>query len=485
MTPSKQAKWLYYILSFGILLLLPPLLISAFAIQAETAYIIGIFIASLILWLKIDIGWPSVLCLGLLGLLPSVGYTKVLSLSLGNSTFAFLMFTFICTYALSKTSVIQRIATAMIASKFSKKGPWYFIIMYMLAIYVVGLFISPTVLYVVFFPIFEEICSILKLEKGHRTSQFLALSIIMMLALSSGATPISHVFSIMAMSIYQTTTGLTISYGAYMAMGIPTTLLILVIWLLTAKYIYKPDLSMIQEMDFSHLKENVPPTSRRDRWITGVFAVMIVLWLAPDFIKGFLPEVATVLSGYGLAFPPILGTVALALIEIDGKPLVSVSEAMSKGVQWPSLLMASATLALGSVFTMEGIGILEILQNILTPLTANVSLVVLVVILVAWASIQTNLSSNMVTVSIVTPIAITSLQSLGASPAIIASTAALIGLMASLAFATPPAMPYVALTIGSEWANADTVLKYGLWMMLVSILAAVTLGYSIGLLFMV
>ena len=73
-------------------------------LSSEAIGVLFIFLGTLILWLTIGIDWPSLLCLLSLGFINSFGFNKVISSSFGNSTFAFLLFTFICTYALSKTS---------------------------------------------------------------------------------------------------------------------------------------------------------------------------------------------------------------------------------------------------------------------------------------------------------------------------------------------------------------------------------------------
>ena len=82
--------------------------------------LIGIFAGSLLLWLTIGIDWPSVLCLFALALLPKFGFSNTFNSSFGNSTFIFLLFTFVCTYAVSKTPIIKRIAIGFISNKFAQ-----------------------------------------------------------------------------------------------------------------------------------------------------------------------------------------------------------------------------------------------------------------------------------------------------------------------------------------------------------------------------
>ena len=70
----------------------------------EAFGVIGILLGSLLLWFTVSIDWPSLLCILALGLLPSYGVSNALSSAFGNDTLLFLMFTFVCTYALSKTT---------------------------------------------------------------------------------------------------------------------------------------------------------------------------------------------------------------------------------------------------------------------------------------------------------------------------------------------------------------------------------------------
>lgn len=58
--------------------------------------------------------------------------------------------------------------------------------------------------------------------------------------------------------------------------------------------------------------------------------------------------------------------------------------------------------------------------------------------------------------------------------------AAMIGMGASYAFVLPPAHPNVALAIGTGWTNTSQVVKYGLPLMVIALLAAAFVGYPIG-----
>ena len=78
---------------------------TLFGLAAPTVSILSIFFSSLLLWLFVATDWPSVLCYVMLGIgmLPGVNYSQIFSLSFGNTTFVFLLFTFLMTYALEQT----------------------------------------------------------------------------------------------------------------------------------------------------------------------------------------------------------------------------------------------------------------------------------------------------------------------------------------------------------------------------------------------
>ena len=116
-------------------------------LNSDAFGVIFIFVGVLILWLTIGIDWPSLLCIFALGFINSFGFSNVISSSFGSSTFVFLIFTFVCTYALSKTSLIKRIAINFINFKIAKKNGYLFIFSFLLITLILGLFISPTVLF--------------------------------------------------------------------------------------------------------------------------------------------------------------------------------------------------------------------------------------------------------------------------------------------------------------------------------------------------
>lgn len=451
-----------------------------FGINPMMLSMIGIFLSSLALWLFVAIDWPSLLCIMGMALLPEIGFSTILPLSLGNVTFAFLLFTFILTYALDQTNYIKRLTAWALHSNWAQASPWKLIIAFYSVMLLIGCFISPTILFMIAYPIFEELCHQFGLEKGNRNAGIMLVALYTTIAIGTAMTPINHVFAITAIGLYETAFEQTITYLDYMKIAVPTGLVIFTILLVSLKFIWQLDLKNVK---MAHLKslQDLPPASSAEKWIISIFGVVVAMWLLPEVFAAVIPTVAVFFKKASIAFPPLLGVVLLAIVNVEGKPLLDIPKAMKEGVHWPSLLLVAATLSLGSMIAREDVGIVALLNDVMTPLLANLPAFVIVFLFVAWAGLQTNLSSNLVTVSVVSAIAIALAQS---NPNFVANSALIacfIGFIASIALMTPPAMPYVAISVGANWVTSRQAFVYGLWMLTVSILSCMTIGYLIGM----
>lgn len=482
---KKEDLRFYTTLSIALIFMFGMRYVPSFpGLSASGMQVIGIFIGVLLLWLTVSIDWPSILLLGALALVPELKFSTILSGSYGNSTFVFLMFTFMITYALSKTSYIKRIAVSFITSKIAQKGPWHFVILYSLSIIFLGMFISPTVLFFVYLPIVEEIYELLKLKKGNKLAALLMMSTVIMCGISSGMTPIAHVFPLISMGLYSDMYGMTIDYARYMMIAIPVGFLTFALVLLAFKLFLRPDMSSFKNFDINKITGVNKKIEKSEKITLAIFILVVCLWIIPGLMmlvikSGPIYDFLNYFDKFGTAMPPLIGLVLLCVIRVDNKPLLTIGEAMSKGVSWPSLIMCAGTLALGSALTNADVGVTAWLSNGLSPVISLLSPTIMVLIFTLWAAIQTNLSSNMVTATLVTTAALTITS--GMNEICIPGLVVIIGMMASFSFATPPAMPCVAVAASSGWTNTMQMMKYGFVAMLIAVVISVVVGYPISL----
>ena len=447
-------------------------------LSADGMKVLGIFIGILFLWITVGIGWPSLLCLAALAFVPSLGVKTTLQTSFGNETFAFLLFTFMFTYAFSQTGYVKKIALGFVTSKFARKSPWTFAFCFFAAVIVIGCFMSPSVLYFVILPILEEIYNILGLKKGDKYASMLMIGLVFCTSLSSGMTPIAHVFPVLSMGVLKSIAGISINYGQYMIFAVPVGLLIFAAMMLVFRFLMNPSTKGIdlQSKELDKMKKEIPPATRGEKMVLATFILVIALWVLPSLIDIKFFEW---IDGFGTAMPPLLGIIILSILKYEKKPLININEAMVKGVSWPSIIMVAATLSLGAAMTNSSIGLTKYLSDSIAPITNNLSPILLLLLFGLWAGLQSNVSSHMVTAQLVptiaVPVALASGGALGA-----AAITSVIGLIASTGSAAPPSMPYVAVAGSSGWTTSSNLLKYGFLMMFIIIFISAFIGYPLA-----
>jgi len=466
------------ITAFSLVLIISSFFVPTFmGLNREAVVILFTFVGILILWLFVSIDWPSILLILILGLLPSIGFKSAIASSFGSTTFMFLFATFLCTHSLTQTNFIKRCAVFFIKTRFAKSSIWGLSIMFFVSVIFVGSFSSPTVLFLVFLPILKELYSFLKIEKGDKVGEMFMVGLAFCTSISSGITPIAHVFSTMAMDFYNTYTGDTITYFDYMSVAIPVSILTFLAMLLIFRVVYKKH---IDNMDFKYnIDISIPKMDKLEKTVVFIFLIVVSLWVLPSLTKGIFPEITSVISKMGSAMPPMLGVVMLSIVKIKGQACLNFNDAAKKSIPWSSLVMASSALALGSTFNNKDIGIKDFIMNNLRDVLIGMAPIMVIIIVVAWAGIQTNLSSNIVTVTIVSNVAIPICLSLNNSVNPL-PIAILIGLIGSFAFAAPPSMPHIAIAGSSGYVNSKTIFNLGFSLALVAIVLCVAVGYPIG-----
>lgn len=407
---------------------------------------VGIFIGAIIMWLGVDVGWPSLLVLFSLMQLSDVSISSVVSSSLGNNTIAFLIFSCVLTYALSSSGLLTRVAKWFISLNIATKSPWLFALMYFTSILVIGSFIAPTVLFVLFFSLAKEIYKINDLTPGNSYAKMLMIGTAIMTSISCAMTPIAHTFPLMAIGFYESATGETINWLKYMAIGIPAGLCAAA---LTFGALYLGFRKKIAHLCLSVRIEKTKITKNEIISLV-VFLAVVIMWLVSGLFPNFMP----ILKTWTTTIPPIFGICILCLFGV-----LNFNDALKNGVPWTSIILCASTLAVGKWLTADSLGITAAIGNAMSNIITTSSPFVMIFIVATFAIIMTNLMSNIVTTTVaynlLTPIII----STGVISPVLSTI--LIGMGASMAYATPPAIAHVALAAGSDYCDSKDMLKYG------------------------
>ncbi|MCI8870840.1 MAG: SLC13 family permease [Lawsonibacter sp.] len=480
----RDAKKLVFTAAGVLLVLFGGYLPPLFGLNALGMQVAGIFLGTILLWMFVSVTWPSLLCIVALILTPLYTYSSALSGSMGGWITSFVLFSSVVTYTLRQTGFLKRVAVWFVTRPFAKKNPWLFLGLLFFAPLFIGSFMSPIPAFVVCLPIAEQIFAELKYEKGDRFPQIVVLGILFFASLSTAATPIAHTVTTMALSLYENDMGAPVSFVSYTIFGVVSCVVVFLAAMLLTKFVCRPDVDRIRNLDSSVLTREVAPMTRQEGYTLAVFLVVVAMWLLPGIIKPVLPGAASAISGLGTPTPAIIGAVVLCILHVDGKPLMNFNEAMTKGVPWGAVFMVAATSILGSALTNEEAGITALVSGALAPVIGNMPPIVFVLFISLFTVIITNFASNTVTVTLMYSISLPLVYGgaiAGVNPA---ALTCVIGAGACVACATPPSTAHAAIAAGTGWLKTDTMLKYGLlWSVTAAVLFAVV-GYPIGAMFM-
>lgn len=361
----------------------------------------------------------------------------------------FLLFSFIIAYALNKNGVLRRIAISFIYSKVASKSKVHLFIMVNLAVLLIGSFMAPTVTFIIFLPILEEIYKSLNMERCKFT-KLLTSSVAISTSISCAITPF-HTFPLMAIGFYEGHTGLQFNIGNYFIYSIPVCLIIFVITMVAYCLILRKDTFTFDGL--SLIPPSKEPFSFNAKFSIVIFSIVVIFW----FCSGIFTS--SPIAKINTAIPPMVGSFILLVFNI-----ISFDEAFTKAISWKSIVLCASTLALGKFFTDSNFGVVTIIKPFLdvaldTPFT-------ILLFASLGALVLTNLMSNIVTTTLVWSLCIVGCVT---HPDIIIPMTTLVGLSASLAAVTPPSIAHIAISGSNAYNTPKAQALYGMIFMLISV----------------
>lgn len=458
---KPNRKWLIDVIVFAALYLL-----FAFVLPAPEPMtrggmtVIGILCGTVYLWIKVDIGWPSLFFLGLIGLSGVTSPTALFQQTWGNSMVPFLISAFLLNIVMSESGLTRRFAMFFITRRSNAGRPWRLLTMFFLAVLLMGLVSTSSAITVMFMAIAEEIFKMTGYKKGEMLPEVMMVGIFWVAQGAMAFTPISHVLIPMVFEYIQNDFGITVTYSRYTMGFILTGGAFFIGWVLMLRFIIKPDVRKLATLNIDELKATVKPWSAQERTILVVYLVVICIWCLPDLI-GLIPGLGGLsawMSSLGSAVPPMVACGVLCFIHFDGKPLLNFRESCKK-VPWNSVFMMAAVMGMAYIFGLESCGITAWITSTLEPLIGGLSPVVFTLVVVAFVVIATDFISNTLIASmyaIIIPIAMT-IE--GVNPIVVAL---LIAAGCNSSFSFPSGCPAASMATGGGWTRVSFQLKYGM-----------------------
>lgn len=477
----EKGKLFKTLFSFAVMLLfvlLPPIE----PITPMGMDVMGVFIGTVLLLSLVDTIWPAILCIPLFSLTGVMTLNEALIGSLGNWITAFVLMSFILTYALNSTGFTARLTAYYMSRKFVNKSPWIFTISLITLGMIVGWFLDPVPTVAFFMGFSNKIFKELGYKTTDRYPHMVTMALAFTINIAGGMTPISHPLAILGMGIYQSTTGNSISLFSYMMYAVPVGLLIYICMLIVLRIFFKPDLSKFESFDINKVLDEVKPMELREKITVFTFFTVVILWVLPGILTIVNPTspIAAFLNKLGPTFPAIIAVVFLAVLEINHEPVLNLKETFSKGLSWGVIFLVAAAILLGGAVTKESVGLNQFIVQNIVPITEILPSFSVVLVIVALTSIMTNFTSNVTTITLMTSVGLSvALGAEGINPMGIALATTFTG---ALAYMVPASFASIAVLYGEEYSDGNTIFKYGAITVVITTIIVSLIGYPLSLL---
>ena len=203
---------------------------------------------------------------------------------------------------------------------------------------------------------------------------------------------------------------------------------------MSTKYIIRPDLSGIKELDIGSLVESRTPLSAKEIVSVSVFALVVAAWLLPGILGEVFPAAAAFLTDLGNVIPAIIGVILLFVIKVGGEPILDFDDTFKNGAPWRIWLLVAAAMALGSAITSDEAGLLPWFSGIVEPVVAGLPSMAAVVLITFMILFLTNMMSNAVALILVSTVMLPLIAGGAISGVSGAAVAINIGMAANVAY---------------------------------------------------
>ncbi len=436
--------------------------------------ILGIVIGAIYGWSTVDMVWPSIAALLLLG---NSGYCSVkeaFALAVSNDTVLFVFFLLLFSGILNYSGIAKAIASRIISSKRAEGKPWMLSLLILLSAFIPSMAIGGIPIMLICWNILYQISAQVGYKKGDAWPALMTFGITMCATLGMCFFP----FQISPVGMYGILSAIDksmqVAYGPYIVFSIVFCALIMAGYLAIMKFFLRPDVSPLGSYRF--IGEIEPLTYEQKVSLYGILA-MIVLLTVPNLLpKTFL--ISKFLSGIGntgiVAF--IVGV--CLLIRRDGRQVFPIKDVANEGVLWGMMFMFSAALLVSGALTSTKTGVSVFLAQNLSSLFSSQSPYTFAALILILVFLSTNVLSSPVVAMIAIPIAYTFAGKTGAS--MMAMMAPMVYLD-NLAFMLPSGSPTAAIMYGNrEWITANGIMKYSVIMIALVYIITLVVGIPLS-----
>ena len=417
--------------------------------------LIGIFLGVLYGWIFIDIIWPRLAGLLALMLVGGMKPGALLNKSFGDPIVVMMFFIFVFCATINYYGLSKFISLWFITRKAVAGKPWLFTYTFLASIMLLGGLTSASPAAVIGWSILYGVCEVCGYKKGDGYPTMMVFGIVYAAQVGMAIIPFKQA-ALTVMSAYETMSGTHIDYAKYMFIAIVACALCSLLFLLIGKYIFRPDVSKLADLDASNLdKDQSLSLSGVQKSVLGFLFALVALLLIPAFLPADL-AVVKFLKSIGNTGICMFLVGIMCFIKVNGKPLLRFKAMVDDGVAWGIIFILAMVQPLSGAMANPASGITPFLMSVLEPLFGSGSPLFFALCMGLLATILTQFINNGAVGVALMPIIFSYCTNKGVGPEM---AVIMVVMGVHLAFRTPAASSSAALLHGNEWASTKSIWK--------------------------
>lgn len=431
--------------------------------------VLGVFVAILYGWIFVDLLLPSIF--GFIGL-GLTGYTTIngaLSSGFGNTQLLMVLVVMAFAGAIEESKLTGFLANWFLAKDFFNKNPWRLITGLVLIAFLLGMLGGGIAAIFILWAIISSIFDDCGMPKQNNVATFLIATTCYAVTCGTNVIPF-QTGSIIYGGFLTQATGVTIPFAQFivyglLAMGIP-----LILMLLFSRYILKVDASQfIMPERFKEELQNKKSTKSQ-----RIALVLLLIYAVCLVLPGLFPSLPgmTLLSNLGIVGISLIALLVMALLKIEGSPLINLTKVFDQHMNWTLLLLLAVTFPLADALKDEQCGIMLTVDQAITPIVENMGLTTFMILSTLILGLITQVTHNIVLGAMFIPFLCPLFEQLGGNMIVMWF---MIFAILNCAYATPAGSMQSAMIFGNDRIIRKQAYIYGFAFLLVTLIVLIAL----------
>jgi sodium-dependent dicarboxylate transporter 2/3/5 len=383
---------------------------------------------------------------------------------------------FIFAKALEVTELDQRLAYKAMSHPWVQVSPKRIILVFLSLSFFLSMWISNTAAVAMLLPMSYGVLKKLKRDFNIESSHFdesLLLALAYSATVGGNVTPIGSPPNVIAVGHLKALMNADIGFIQWMAMALPFSLIIFF-------FVYR---NCVKELPDTEKKtvglevESYRKMSTEQKYVITAFAITVFLWIFPNLLTIILgpekPISQFIKSNLTTSVVGLLFASTLFIFPLGEKEKVLKSQDISR-IDWSSLLLFGSGLSLGKILFDTGLA--KRLALFVSGSTSSTGVLLLLIGLVIFTIMFTELASNTASANILIPIMLAISEQMQLNSVVLAFCLAL---ACNSAFMLPVATPPNIIVYGTNRVHKVSMMKAG---MKLNILCAIVLALTISVL---